>query len=335
MSARTGSVLIVGGSGVVGSEAARALRRLHPGLPIAIGGRDMEKAGQIAASIGNASPIVVDAARTDLGLGDGLGYSAVAVFLKDENLNTLRFAQDRGLPHVGISSGLFEITPDVSAFIHRPAACPILLANHWLAGAAVLTTLDLARSFGRIDVIRVGVVLDEQDGGGPVAVADFERLSAISSAGLMRSEGRFTWLSGDAARSRVRSVDGTELEAQSIAVPDVASLAMATDAPSIRFDMAIRAPAAGRRGETLSTEVLIEVEGETADGRPQELGRSLVHPEGMRPLTALAVAIGLERMLGIDGSAPVGPGLYLPETLIDARYFVRRAVEFGARLDRY
>eukprot|EP01035_Chromulina_nebulosa_P012254 gene12254-16342_t len=39
-------VLIIGGSGIVGAQAARALRRLHPALPIAIGGRDMAKANR-------------------------------------------------------------------------------------------------------------------------------------------------------------------------------------------------------------------------------------------------------------------------------------------------
>lgn len=276
----------------------------------------------------------MDVSRADLGLADGDAYGAVAVFLKDDNLNTLFFAQDRGLPHVGISSGLFEVAPELAAFIHRPAASPMLLASHWLAGAAVLITLDLARTFNRVETIRIGAVLDEQDGGGPAAIADFERLLSISSAGLVRSEGRFVWLSGDAARTTVRSVDGMELEAQSIAVPDVTSLAVAIDAPTIRFDMAVGMTASRRRGEPFSTEVVIEIEGEAADGRSLKADSNVVHPEGMRPLTALAVAAGIERMLGLEGGNPVGPGLYLPEIVVDPRYFVRRAVEFGTRLDR-
>ena len=41
-------VLIVGGSGIVGSQAAQTLRRLHPDLPIAIGGRNLERAKKTA-----------------------------------------------------------------------------------------------------------------------------------------------------------------------------------------------------------------------------------------------------------------------------------------------
>jgi saccharopine dehydrogenase-like NADP-dependent oxidoreductase len=57
------SVLIVGGSGVVGSTAARTLRRLHADLPITIGGRDLARARAVAEEIGDADAVVVDLAR--------------------------------------------------------------------------------------------------------------------------------------------------------------------------------------------------------------------------------------------------------------------------------
>jgi hypothetical protein len=58
-----------------------------------------------------------------------------------------------------------------------------------------------------------------------------------------------------------------------------------------------------------------------------------VHPAGQAPLTALGVALGLERLLGLDGDEPVAPGLYLPEVLIDPAYFVRRMTESGAHVE--
>lgn len=50
----TKPVLIIGGSGIVGAKAAQTLRQLHPDLPIAIGGRDTNRAQNIAEVVGNA-----------------------------------------------------------------------------------------------------------------------------------------------------------------------------------------------------------------------------------------------------------------------------------------
>ena len=64
-----GSVLLIGGSGVVGERAARALRKLQPELPIVVGGRDAVKASKVATEVGGpTTSIVVDLARDDLGL---------------------------------------------------------------------------------------------------------------------------------------------------------------------------------------------------------------------------------------------------------------------------
>lgn len=50
--------------------------------------------------------------------------------------------------------------------------------------------------FGRLDAIRIAAVLDDQDAGGPAALDDLERLAAVTSAGLVRRDGAFTWVSG-------------------------------------------------------------------------------------------------------------------------------------------
>jgi hypothetical protein len=334
MSTKTDPVLIIGGSGIVGSQAARALRRLHPDLPIAIGGRDLAKAQAVAAETGGAAGVRVDLNRPDLGQPDGAAHSAVAMFLKDDTLNSMRYAQDRGLPYVGISSGTFEIGPEVALFVHRPTSAPILMASQWLAGAATLPTLHLAGAYETIEVIRISALLDEEDMGGPAAYADYERITGGAPAALRLQDGRFAWVAGDEAASRLRSVDGTEVAAQAYSPLDIVSLAAATDARSIRFDLAVAESASRRRGEPFSTEIAIEIEGRRRDGGTRRIRQEIVHPAGQAPLTALGVALGLERLLGLAGGPPVAPGLYLPEVLmIDPAYFVRRMAEFGARFE--
>ena len=95
-------VLIIGGSGIVGAQAAQALRRLQPDLPITIGGRDLAKAEAVARKVGGADAAAIDLARPDLGQPDR-AFAAVVVFVKDAGLNSLRFAQARGVPHISCS----------------------------------------------------------------------------------------------------------------------------------------------------------------------------------------------------------------------------------------
>ena len=275
----------------------------------------------------------MDLERPDLGQAEGAAYGAIAVFLKDETLNSMRYAQDRGLPYVSISSGTFEIGPEVTLFVHRPTSAPILMASQWLAGAATLPALHLAGAFGAIEAIRISALLDEEDMGGPAAYADYERITGAAPAALRLEEGRFVWVAGGEAASRLRRVDGTEVAAQAYSPLDIVSLAAATDARSIRFDLAVAESASRRPGEPFSTEIAIEIEGERKDGGPSRSRQEIVHPAGQAPLTALGVALGLERLLGLAGGPPAAPGLYLPEVLIDPAYFVRRMAEFGARFE--
>jgi hypothetical protein len=324
-------VLIIGGSGIVGSQAARALRRLHPTLPLAIGGRDVTKAEAIAKDVGNASALPVDVALADLGVSEDRAFSAVVVFLKDHWLNSMRFAQRLGVPYISLSSGAFEIGPEVAQYIHAPDKAPILLASHWLAGAALFPTLHYAKAFRTVEVIRIGVLLDEEDMGGAAAYADFERITGTAPAALTLQDGKFVWRRIDDDVVKYVSVDGVEVGAQRYSPFDIMSLAASIDARSISMNLAYTTSASRRRGEPFSTEIVIDIDGVTPEGAYGRMHHEIVHPGGQAPLTALNVALAVERMLGLAGAPPPVPGLFFPELLLDPAYVVRRMEEFGAR----
>ncbi|GAA2242663.1 hypothetical protein GCM10010232_32090 [Streptomyces amakusaensis] len=322
------SVLILGGSGQAGAGTAALLRRWHPTLPLTIAGRDLGRARRVAGELGTATAVTVDLRRDDLGLPAGSDHSAVVAALWDERLHGLRYAQRRGLPYLSVSSGLVEIAPEVVAGAQRASASPILLASHWCAGSVTLAALDSAREFGRVDTVRIGAVLDERDTGGPAGAADLERWSTATTAGLVRRDSVFTWVNGPEARADVPALDGTLHPGQSIAVLDVTSLALATGAPNVRFDFALGASTGRRGGEPAPVEVRIDLDGTDSAGAPFSTGRYLVHPAGQRPLTALGMALGVERLLGLRGEA-VPPGIHTPESLIDPAYAVQRLAEIG------
>jgi hypothetical protein len=49
-------------------------------------------------------------------------------------------------------------------------------------------------------------------------------------------------------------------------------------------------------------------------------------------MSARAIALAVERLLGLDGGAPVPAGLYLPEVLLAPEAMVRQLSAFGVRI---
>jgi hypothetical protein len=327
-------VLIIGGAGIVGSQTARVLRRLQPELPLALGGRDLARASAVARELGGADAVRIDLERPDLGLPADQAFSAVAIFVKDNTLNSVKYAQARGVPHVGISTLPFEVAPEVALYIHKPTAAPILMDSLWLTGAATLSTLHYAREFRTLEAIDIAVLLDEEDVGGPAAYADFERQTQAGANAQILKDGKWRFVQGAEAARTFTSVDGTPMQAQAYPILDVASLAAATEARSIRLDLALGQSSSRRRGEPFSTEIIIELTGELRDGTKGRVRHEIVHPSGQAPVTAVGVAVALERLLGLAGGAPVAPGLYLPEVLIEPAYLMRRLEEAGTRFRR-
>nr|WP_246233310.1 hypothetical protein [Aurantimonas aggregata] len=176
-------ILLMGGYGAIGRLAARELRSRYPDLPLLIGGRDLAKGREAAAELGKAEGVVLDPSADDLGLGER-PVGAVAVFYSDDRLAGLQFALARGVPHLGISSGIYEIAPEIGNFMLKPTAAPVVLGYEWLVGATTVATLEAAKAYGRIDDIVIGALVDEEDGGGPAVAEDFERLQRMMPAAL-------------------------------------------------------------------------------------------------------------------------------------------------------
>lgn len=324
-------ILLMGGSGAIGHHTARALRAAHPDVPLLIGGRDLAKAQRAAEHIGGAQGVVIDAAADDLGLGDH-PVSAVVVFYMDHALAGLRFAQKRGVPHLSISSGVFEIAPEIATYMHTPDASPIVLGYEWMVGATTVSTLSIARAFGRVQDIRINALVDEQDTGGPTVATDFEHLNKMLPAALTRRDGVFVWREGEDSKAGFHAVDGTKIEATGFSSIDVVGLAAATGAPNVQFNLATAVSSTRRQGRPMSTEIIIELVGEDRQGEPLQTRHALIHPAGAAPLTGLSVAMTLERLIGLDGQPPTPPGLYFPYQLLDATAYLERLKQEGGEL---
>lgn len=323
-------ILFVGGSGFVGHQAARFLREAHHEVPLLIGGRNRERADLEAAEIGNAEGVVVDLAAPDLGLGER-PVSALAVFFKDDTIACLRYAQARGIPYLSISSGIHEIGPEVAAYMLNPAAAPVVLGAEWLVGATTVPAMEAARQFSRVNRVRVSAVIDEEDVGGPATEADMERLTKTLPAALIVQGREYLWRTGKDARTSVVAVDGTRMAAEVFSPYDVLVLANATGAQDVEFRLAVGESSSRRRGEPLSTEIIVELSGTDGAGQPLKVSQAVVHPEGQMPLTGLGVAMVLERIANLSGSA-VSPGLYFPFQLMEPTSYMERLAAGGGTL---
>lgn len=321
-------ILLMGGTGAIGRLTAQSLRDAHPDLPLLIGGRDLAKSEQVAKDIGNAEGVVLDPDAADLGLGERK-VSAVAVFFSDERLAGLRYAHGRGIPHLGISSGIYEIAPEIATFMHRPDAAAIVLGYEWLVGATTVPTLEFAKAFSRVDDIAIGALVDEEDGGGPAVAEDFERLSSMMPAALTRRAGAYVWRRDDDAKAEFQAIDGTTIEASGFSSIDVVGLATALGAPNVQFNLATGVSSTRRRGEPKSTEIIIELAGEDHAGQKLRTRNAVFHPEGAAPLTVLGVTMILERLTGLDGKPAAPAGLFFPYQLIDPAAYRARLESKG------
>ena len=236
------------------------------------------------------------------------------------------------MPYVSIAPGVHEIAPEVAAYVHDPGAAAVVLGAEWLVGATTIPTLQFAREFGRVCDIAIGALLDVEDVGGPAQVADLERLTRVPPPALARLDGSYVWRAGDDVDAAFRAVDGTEMMASALSPYDIVGLGTATGASNVTFDLATGVSSTRRRGGAMSTEIIIKLAGEDHAGRPLRTRHAVVHPQGQMPLTGLGVAMLLERLIGLDGSAPVPTGLYFPYQLLEPAAYLGRLAQAGGEV---
>lgn len=324
-------VLILGGYGSVGTKIIRMLRQLHPRIPVAIAGRDLGRAQELADQIGNSAAITFDLERPDLGLAPDVAYSIVVTAVRDLSLRTMRFAQARGIPYVALSDGVFEIGPTVVQFAHKPQSSPILLLGHSMGAVPMMMALACAGEFNRVDTIEVGAMFDPADPLGPASTTDMERIGEIGPSPLVLNRGRWRWAEPKDVTRRFVSIDGSMHVGQAVGLVDVFGLAR-VGAHNVRVDFAEGKTASTLSGKSPSHEVIVEIVGDHAEFGQGRYRYELVDPEGYAFLSARGIAILIENLLGLSGQPAPQAGLYFPESIVSPHKFVHRLQELGVTI---
>jgi hypothetical protein len=321
------------GYGPVGSEAARTLRTLYPDLPFVIAGRSLDKASALAGQLGNATSMLADITVPDLGIAKGQKFSCVFPMIKDRALHAMTLAEDLHVPYAAFSEYVYDFAPFIARHIHKPNGAALLLLGHLHGGAIPVAALEFAKSFRSIDSVVISAIFDPIDfGGGGSASSNMATGNFGVPSYLVMEDRKWVWKQGGSERLTIQSTDGRIVAGHGFALPDVITIANETSARSVRNIFTLDQTARSFRGDGVSHEMFIEIEGTKLDGSFAKDRYELDDDAGYAALSARGAAFCIERMLGLVGGGPVGPGLYNPETILDTAHIVKRLEQFGTRI---
>ena len=335
-------VLLAGGTGVVGEQAARLLRATHPGLALVIGARTPHKAAALASDIGGEA-VALDISKPHPLAAVPGKIDAVAALVGDPDDHLLRDAIARGAAVVDIARGAVAQSRAYVAASLMDVTAPVMFASNWMAGVPAILARKLAGAFAVVDSVSLDILFFGSDKGGPDSQGVDETLSH-SFAARIGGDWRFRPQMSDG--KRVQFPSGLARTAYRMNFADQATLALATGAQDVSVRLAldsafnsaamrfivhsglwaaIQGPSFGwlRRALTHNPstggarhEFVVEVSGRMADGSSVRRKAEVLAPKGQSHLTAIGVVANLERVLGLHGPR-LRPGVAVPETHAD------------------
>jgi hypothetical protein len=209
-----------------------------------------------------------------------------------------------------------------------------------MGGLTPVIALAAARKLERVESIDIGVLFSMKDKAGPNSIEYMDRLATPYKVMIdgkeqtvhpMTDPRTVTFPGG--YRSEVYRFDSPE----QVTLPEITGAK--TVASRIGFDSALTTKALSllvrlgiwkliasdrftktRRsllhnpGEGGPHEIVIELTGVDSVGKPVSVRASILDTVSQSHLTAAAVTMHLERILGLDGAPPPGPGIVFPES---------------------
>lgn len=323
-------VLIAGGYGVVGSRIAQHIRAAGHDLELILAGRNPADGEALARELG-ATVVRLDTVDPTRWLSEAGHVDLVVAALLDPGDNLLTTALRAGAGHIGIVGMADSVASTLIAASALRGGRPALILGHWQAGVLVAATQVAARAFATVERLELAALYDYADPIGPMTADDsgsfFERAT-------LRQDGVWVRLDPQAAARTVTRQGGPAFDAMPTGVLDVLSLAAATGARDVRFDLGAGESLGTLGGGPASHDLYIDIEGVRTDGARARRRWRLSDPAGQAHLTALGVLVGIERVLGLDGAPPPAGGLAFPETLLDPDRTLSRLKTFGVQFEQ-
>lgn len=349
--AMTKRILLAGGYGVVGAQAARLIRKHHPDVEILIGGRRQAEAEKLAAEIGKAQGVALDTTEADP-LAATPEIDAVGVFVHETDDLLLRAALKRGIAYMDMTRGWDAMTRGLATAALFEMRAPALFTSHWMAGGPAIVAHALAQGLDTVARIDISILYYTGDKMGPDSASAGSGMSQAFVARVGRDWRRVAPLSDE---KRVRFPSGAVRPVYRMNMGDVVTPALASGAAEVGVRLGLdkgnalaamrrlirlgiwgvlmkipgmSAIAATKPGPGAAHEIVIEVEGVT-DGRRETRRATIVDAQGQSHLTAVGALYALERVAGL-GQAQLRPGAALPESDFTAAGFARLKALYAA-----
>jgi len=325
-------ILLIGGYGITGQKTARQLRLRHPHAPLAIAGRNLGAAQAFADELGNATAYAADISGTvpNLGLPHG-EFSAMAVFLMDETGDALRFASDHAIPYVSLTGGAFEMGMQLVMGMQAMSNCSVTIASNWFCGGALMAILALCDQLANVEAVKVGIVIDRNGGqSGPAAHADFERILGACRSMPVRAGGVYKWIAVDSGHVDYTGTGGRTLQGGPAVSMDAVAIGAVTGARNVSVLETWGDSLSWIETQESSDEIVIEATGTGRDGARITLRQEVVAPRDAAPITAITIALLLDKTAGLSG-ALLAPGLYTAEHALDPTETVTWMKEMGVQ----
>lgn len=332
------AILIAGGYGVVGQEAAKVIRQRYPNLPLIIGGRNPAKAETLVRELTQATSIKLDVEQPNP--LQGVRPRAILAAVNDPFDYLLLDAIRSGVPYVSITRWTERLKEAVSRTSAESFRAPVMLSSAWMAGLAAVAAVAISRPLKRIDRIDISVLYSLKDKAGPNSTEYMDRLATPFEV-MLNGERKQIYPYTDPRR--ITFPGGYSANVYRFDTPDQYTLPITlgakTVAARIAFDSVLATHllvaltrsgiwklfsgdrfAALRRsllynpGTGSSHEIVIEAAGVDEVGTPQTFRATIVDPQGQAHLTALGALVQVERLLGLDGAPPPAPGIVYPDT---------------------
>ncbi|WP_432512154.1 hypothetical protein [Kineococcus sp. SYSU DK001] len=316
----TAPVLVVGGTGVVGSATAAHLSRRQPRIEVVAAGR--------------SSDVPADTALPGLGLPAGRAFGAVVNLAPDPFHHVHRFAQEREVPLVSLIGGPHSLAEEITVHSAHRGDATFVHAGHWAGGLVGALALQAAERLRSVETLTVVAVLDPRDRLGPAATDGrvWREFEAAHPFPFTAGGGGWNWTTRH-TRRRVpfTTVSGDLATAWQISTTDVLGLGEALRPALVRFAAADDEDSAGTLvGAPPSHDVVFDLTGTNRHRSPVAHRLDLRHPRGFADLTGLSAALLTERVLGLNGGLAPRPGFHDAITLLSSLPLIGVLEELGS-----
>src|SRR5690625_3563293 len=121
-------IFIAGGYGLIGSNIAHHIRKIHANVELTLAGRNPDKADSLANELGKTETVFLDLDKA-VNAEDLTGHDLIIAALQDQAEKLTEIAIDREIAYIGFSRLANEVAPLTFAALKQKPKRPVVLSG--------------------------------------------------------------------------------------------------------------------------------------------------------------------------------------------------------------